>query len=1302
MMEFRILGPLEVVDHGRRLTVAAGRERALLALLVLHANRVVSTDRVLDEIWAEEAPGSGAKAVTFHIARLRDSLCPGRRMGDPCEVLRTERGGYVLQVGPDDVDAVRFERLAAEGRALLATDPAAARARCLDALALWRGEPLADVAYESFAQPEIRRLVELRLQVLEDRIEADLALGRSEDLIGELQGLVVADPLRERLRGQLMLALYRAGRRAEALRTYEAGRRLLSEELGIEPSDELEQLHGWILRQDPHLGSLVGAGPPRNPYKGLRAFGEQDRVDFHGREALVARLVGRLAEVARAGRLLVVVGPSGSGKSSVVRAGLIPALRDGALQGSEGWPIGVMFPGTGPFRELAAALQGATGRTLPGSGDHLGQAGDLATVVDEILPAGCPWLVLVIDQFEELFSLVDDPSRRARFLSILGDALAAEDGRLLVVATLRADAFDQPLRSPRFGELVRAGVEVVTPLDPDELERAIVHPARAVGVELEPGLASEIIADVARQSGELPLLQYALTELFERSDGGRLTRERYAAIGGVLGALGRRAEETYLALDRDGRETARQVFLRLVSPGDGARASARRATRAELEALSDDGSRVEEVVDRFARRRLLSFDRDPVGGEPMVEVAHEALLVRWTRLAGWVEEARDDLRVQRRLADAAAEWERAGRAPDFLLNGGRLEDMAAWADATMLRLDASERELLAASLTERGRTREAEAARVDHERRLERRAATRLRALVAVLAVALLVVTSLSLAVYRQGESEREQGAIARARELAAASIAGLGSDTDLSLLLAVRAAGATASHGYIVEEAMYALHWALQQAHVAYPPGTTAVAVMTGPGGRRGVPLLPPATLIRLAMDAAGRTLSAEECRTYLHDPVCPPPSTPPESDLEVYTVAGTVPTAALATMSLEGSRVEVVSQLPVDLAPLLGALEDRTGISVGVAAGTASDLAARSASGDVPDVAIVSSPGLVDELAADHHLVDMSGFVDLAAYRSRVGAYLAGLGTANTDRGEPGAAAGLYGAVVAAEVSSLLWYPAAAFGRAGYAVPRTLSQLAELGRSIRQADRTPWCLGVDPGSAGAPAADIVEDLVLLAGGTGTYDDWVSGRIPFRSAEIRQAFARFAELLAEDGAILEADALESIPERLAALPMLLDPPLCWMHPGASSERLAWSHRQAGALAATPFPTLGGTSTDLVRGRVYEIIVFRDRPEVRQLVRYLLGDDLAATAAPAFAPAGLWTLRPADEAVGLDAVGALERGMFERSLRAGTFRIDASDLMPTATADAFARLMLTYIRWGPSYLEQVLRDIDATRPGGAP
>src|SRR5712692_11117613 len=250
-LDYRVLGPLEVRDDDRSLPLAGAKQRALLALLLIHANHVLSRDRLIDELWGDEPPETAVQSLQVYVSRLRKLL--------PSDTLLTRPPGYLLEVEASDLDLQRFERLLAEGHEALAQGDAGRASDVLhDALALWRGPALAEFVFEPFAQSEIGRLEDLRLAAVEERIEADLALGRHADLIGELEALIAENPHRERLRGELMLALYRSGRQAEALETYQAARRALVDELGIEPSAALHRLEKQILTQDNELDT-----PPR-------------------------------------------------------------------------------------------------------------------------------------------------------------------------------------------------------------------------------------------------------------------------------------------------------------------------------------------------------------------------------------------------------------------------------------------------------------------------------------------------------------------------------------------------------------------------------------------------------------------------------------------------------------------------------------------------------------------------------------------------------------------------------------------------------------------------------------------------------------------------------------------------------------------------------------------------------------------------------------------------------------------------------------------------------------------------------
>ena len=500
----------------------------------------------------------------------------------------------------------------------------------------------------------------------------------------------------------------------------------------------------------PEIPTTIEARPltaADNPYKGLRAFGEGDAADFFGREALTQQLLVRMGEGGDLSRFLAVVGPSGSGKSSVVGAGLVPALRRGALPGSENWYIVELMPGAHPFEELEAALLRIAVNPPTGSTHGLTLLAQLREdkrgllrAVRRCLPDdgsgvklnAATELVLVIDQFEEVFTLVPDESVRAHFLESLVTAALDERSRVRIVVTLRADFTDRPLNYVDFGELLRQRNEFVLPLTPDELEHAIVGPAERVGLQLETGLVAAIMHDVGNQPGALPLLQYALTELFDKREGRMLTKAAYQSIGGVRGALGRRAEEVFAGLDEAGQETARQLFLRLVTLGEGTEDTRRRVLRSELESLaaptSNFQSPISKVIEAFGKHRLLTFDRDPLTRGPTVELAHEALLREWPRLREWLNDSRADMRLQRQLATAAAEWQGANRDASFLLTGARLEQFEGWAAGTLVALTHDERAYLEASIAERERTQAEEAERQRRELEAARKLAETERA----------------------------------------------------------------------------------------------------------------------------------------------------------------------------------------------------------------------------------------------------------------------------------------------------------------------------------------------------------------------------------------------------------------------------------------------------------------------------------------------------------------------------------------------------------------------------------------------
>lgn len=384
-MDFRILGPLEAHAAAGPLPLGGAKPRALLALLLLNANQVVSSNRLIEELWGEQPPDTATTALQGHVSALRKLLEPGRARGEPNRVLLTRPPGYLLQIEPEQLDLRRFERLRSTAReAFGAGDVPGAQAKLEQALSLWRGGPLADLVYEPFAQTEIARLEELRLGALEERIEADLALGCHSELIGELEALTAEHPLRERFLAQLMLALYRAGRQAEALEAHRESRRALVGELGIEPGRELQELERAILTQDPSLDLA-------SPGSGSGAAAEADEADeapsrgiFVGRELELAELVTGIDDAfAGRGRLFLLAGEPGLGKSRLAEE----VVANGRARGARVligrcWEAG----GAPPYWPWVQALRVYVREGDPAAlGSQLGAgAADLAQIVPEL------------------------------------------------------------------------------------------------------------------------------------------------------------------------------------------------------------------------------------------------------------------------------------------------------------------------------------------------------------------------------------------------------------------------------------------------------------------------------------------------------------------------------------------------------------------------------------------------------------------------------------------------------------------------------------------------------------------------------------------------------------------------------------------------------------------------------------------------------------------------------------------------------------------------------------------------------
>ena len=758
-MRIAVLGPLEVRgDTGDPVAVPGAKERLLLALLAAGAPGAVSVDRLTESLWDGERPASARKSLQIHLVRLRSALEPQRPRGSPGRLVVRRGAGYSLAVTAHELDALGVGELVSRGRALLGAGDAAGAERVLTAtVGLWRGEPYEDWPDAPFAVAERRRLAELRAAALAALFEARLALGRPAEVVADLQGLVADDPLREDWWRLLVLALYRSGRQGVALAALQRARQTLADELGADPGPQLQALERAVLAQDAALDAPVSAVPPPDgrpaprpptatacPYKGLAPYQAADADLFRGRDRMVTRLVARLVDAP----LVVVSGPSGAGKSSLVRAGLLPALGCGALPGSASWVPVVLTPGRSPVDALAA---------LPGDPD-----------------GGAP-CVLVCDQLEELWAPGVHPGERAAFLdTVLG---LLDDGVVVrCVAAVRGDHVGRLAEHAPLAERLGSALVLLPPLTEAELRDVVREPAAAVGLTVEDELVDVVAGDVLGRPGALPLLSTALVGTWERRRGDRLTLAGYLEAGGVTGALTRSAEDAWAALAEDDRVVARRLLVRLADTDDGGALVRRPAPLAELDLAGDAGAARRRVVDAFVARRLLTLD-----GERL-DVAHEALLTGWHRLARWLEEDAAGRAVRRHLTPAAREWQRRGRPDDELYRGARLGAALDWSAAAGGELTTGEREFLDASKARA----DAELRSAQQRARSEARGRRRLRWLATGLAAVLVVaVVTAGLAVRSERAADRATAVSERTSLVADANRLAAESRTAQSLDLA-------------------------------------------------------------------------------------------------------------------------------------------------------------------------------------------------------------------------------------------------------------------------------------------------------------------------------------------------------------------------------------------------------------------------------------------------------------------------------------------------------------------------------------
>ncbi|MEG5066693.1 trypsin-like peptidase domain-containing protein [Microcoleus sp. B3-A4] len=436
---------------------------------------------------------------------------------------------------------------------------------------------------------------------------------------------------------------------------------------------------------------------PACPYRGLSAFREEDAQFFFGRENFTQQLV----DVVQTQQLVAVIGSSGSGKSSVVFAGLVPQLRQ---QGT--WLIGSFRPGKDAFLNLAISLISLQ-ETQMSQTDQLVEANHLATelqqgntsladVVQRILQQNSGNLLLIADQFEELYTLYPDEKERKRFLDLLLAVVTNHTPRFRLVLVLRADFMEYALSYPRFADaLQQFEPQLLGPMKPEELQDAIEKPAQLLGVQIEPGLTNRILADVNREPGNLPLLEFALTQLWEKQNRGNLTHDGYEEIGRVAKGLANHAEDVYARLNREEQQQTQQIFLQLVRPGEGTDDARRLATREEVKNWN--------LVTRLANDRLLVTGRNEQTGNETVEVVHEALLQKWERLHNWINDNRAFLAWQERLRVVMRQWESKNNQEGYLLQGAPLAEAEDWHKKRTDELSEKEKKYIQTSLNESNR-----------------------------------------------------------------------------------------------------------------------------------------------------------------------------------------------------------------------------------------------------------------------------------------------------------------------------------------------------------------------------------------------------------------------------------------------------------------------------------------------------------------------------------------------------------------------------------------------------------------------
>jgi WD40 repeat protein/DNA-binding SARP family transcriptional activator len=806
-LRLALLGHLEIRRRGAAVTgFTSNKVKALLCYLAVTGQPHLRP-ALAGLLWGELPEASAQNSLRKALSNLHQLLGPHVDISRDSVAFNRDSAYYL------DVEAFEAGAGGASGRADVE--------RLEQAVALYKDDFLAGFyvrdapAFEEWALAERARLRMLALQALHTLAIHYSRLGEEgrPTAIDYTTRLLALEPWREEAHRQLMLLLAASGQRSAAVAQYETCRRLLAEELGVEPSADIRETYELLLRgeQPPDLAAILAAHehPPRRvgacPYRGLCSFQEEDARFFFGREGFAGRLVEAVLRPRKAGLPLVcIVGSSGSGKSSAVFAGLLPRLR-----AAGDWLIAALRPGAQPFHALASALLctlspglGTPSRLLEArkladvlAGGGLALSDMVASALAQAPPARR--LLLVVDQFEELYTLCPEPEARRRFVDALLTALSsgrrARVPSLVLLLTMRADFMAQALAHRPLADALQGAALLLGPMNRGELRTAVERPAELQGAAFEAGLVERILDDVGEEPGNLPLLEFALTLLWEQHSHGWLTHAGYEEIGRVHGALARYAEEVVAGLAPAERVAVRHVFVQLVRPGEGTEDTRRTAARSEL------GEEHWRLVQHLADKRLVVTGRDATGMEG-AEVVHEALIRSWGQWRGWMQADRAFRTWQERMRAALRQWQASAQDEGALLRGAPLVEAEHWLADRPAELSQAEQAFIRAGVEARERWAAQQKAQLERERESARRLA--------------------------------EQVQLATSRELAAAAVANVHVDPERSALLALEALSRADTL-----EARNALRQALPELRILHslvPHDSPVSAVSFSPDGTR------------------------------------------------------------------------------------------------------------------------------------------------------------------------------------------------------------------------------------------------------------------------------------------------------------------------------------------------------------------------------------------------------------------------------------------------------------------------------------